>query len=75
MDMMMPGMDGFTVCQKLRESIRTAFIPVLMMTASPKSENQVQAISVGADDFLMKPLVPAQLQDKLKRLLHRTYGL
>ena len=74
LDIQMPGMDGFEVCQKLREDIRTAFIPVLMMTASPKSETRAQAFAVGTDDFISKPIVPAQLEEKIKRLLHRTYG-
>jgi serine/threonine protein kinase/CheY-like chemotaxis protein len=74
-DIQMPEMDGLEFCRRLRADIRTAFLPVLMLTASSETEARQQAFSVGADEFVLKPPDPAVLLDKIKRLLHRVYGL
>jgi len=74
-DIQMPVMDGLEFCRRLRADIRTAFLPVLMLTASPESEAREQAFAVGADEFVIKPPDPAVLLEKIKRLLHRVYGL
>ena len=54
LDVVMPGLDGYTVCRRLREREETAMLPVIMLTASDGPE-KTQAIEVGADDFIAKP--------------------
>lgn len=55
LDVMMPEVDGFTVCQKLRENVRTTFIPIIMLTANPDEENRTKGFLVGTDDYMNKP--------------------
>ena len=75
LDVMMPEVDGFTVCQKLRENVRTTFIPVLMLTANPDEESRTKAFLVGTDDYMNKPFSVPDLLARVNRLLRRTYGL
>ncbi len=55
MDVMMPGMDGFTVCEKLKANPRTAVVPILLLTALNEREDRLRGMRAGANDFLMKP--------------------
>jgi CheY-like chemotaxis protein len=55
LDVMMPGMDGFEVCRRLRADPRLAEIPVIMLTALDDRESRLQGIAAGADDFISKP--------------------
>jgi two-component system sensor histidine kinase/response regulator len=56
LDVMMPGMDGFEVCRRLKEDPRTAAVPVLMVTALSSRDERLQGIEAGASDFLSKPI-------------------
>jgi len=75
LDVMMPGMDGFGVCRALRENVRTAFVPVLMLTASADQTSRTQGYLVGTDDYMGKPFLPVDLNLRVTRLLRRTYGI
>ncbi len=75
LDVMMPEVDGFTVCQKLRENVRTTFIPVIMLTANPGEESRTKGFLVGTDDYMNKPFSVPELLARVNRLLRRTYGL
>ena len=75
LDIMMPGMDGFEVCQKLRSEVETAFIPVIMLTANPSEEGRLRGYLVGTDDYLAKPFNVAELNARVTRLLRRAYGI
>jgi len=55
LDVMMPGMDGFAVCERLKSNPRTAVVPVLMLTALNDREDRMRGMRAGANDFLMKP--------------------
>ena len=70
MDIMMPDMDGYETCQRLKENSRTANIPVIFVTALTDTENLVKGFSVGAEDYLSKPIregeVKARVQTHLK---------
>ncbi|OFW25219.1 MAG: hypothetical protein A3H27_11965 [Acidobacteria bacterium RIFCSPLOWO2_02_FULL_59_13] len=75
LDIMMPGMDGFEVCQKLRSQVETTFIPIVMLTANPGEESRIRAFMVGTDDYVSKPFNVAELNARVTRLLRRTYGI
>ena len=61
LDAMMPDMDGFEVCKRLKANYKTHHIPVLMVTALDQPSDRVRGLEVGADDFLAKPVDDIQL--------------
>jgi DNA-binding response OmpR family regulator len=67
LDVVMPGIDGYEVCQQIRANERTAFLPVVMITASGDQE-KVRALEVGADDFVTKPFNTAELLARVASL-------
>jgi type II secretory ATPase GspE/PulE/Tfp pilus assembly ATPase PilB-like protein/ActR/RegA family two-component response regulator len=75
LDVMMPRMDGFTVCQRLREDIRTAFLPIIMLTATADESHRTKGYLVGTDDYVTKPFSVPDLHARVARLVRRTYGL
>lgn len=68
LDVMMPGMDGFEVCRRLKAEPRTAHIPVVMITALDQPSDRVRGLQAGADDFLTKPVDDVQLMARVKSL-------
>jgi DNA-binding response OmpR family regulator len=74
LDVMMPEMDGFEVCERLRANVRTAFIPILMLTALDDSGSRSRGFLAGTDDYIAKPFARAELLARVRRLLERTYG-
>jgi two-component system cell cycle response regulator len=68
LDVMMPVMDGFEVCRRLKSSPRTHHVPVLMITALDQPSDRVKGLEVGADDFLTKPVDDMQLMARVKSL-------
>ena len=70
LDVMMPGMDGFEVCRRLKADIATAHIPVVMVTALDQPADRVRGLDCGADDFLTKPVDEVALIARV-RLLSR----
>jgi len=69
LDVMMPGIDGFEVCRRLKANEKTRAIPVVMVTALKEKEHQVRAMKAGADDFLSKPVDHMELLVRVKSLL------
>ncbi len=69
LDVMMPEMDGFEVCQHIKASAATAHIPVVMITALDQPSDRVKGLSAGADDFLTKPVDDVQLMARVKSLV------
>jgi two-component system cell cycle response regulator len=74
LDVMMPEMDGFEVCSRLKANPKTHHIPVLMITALDQPSDRVRGLDVGADDFLTKPVDDVQLMARVKSLV-RLKGL
>ena len=74
LDVLMPEMDGFEVCRRLKQEQKTRIIPVVMITALKEKEYCLKALEKGADDFLSKPVDKTELQARIKSLLRiRTY--
>lgn len=69
LDVMMPDMDGFEVCKRLKANPRTHHVPVLMITALDQPSDRVKGLEVGADDFLTKPVDDMQLMARVKSLV------
>jgi DNA-binding response OmpR family regulator len=69
LDVMMPLMDGFTVCRTLKEHEETRLIPIVMMTALGDIEDRIKGIEAGADDFLTKPVDDRELRARLRTTL------
>jgi CheY-like chemotaxis protein/RNA polymerase subunit RPABC4/transcription elongation factor Spt4 len=75
LDVMMPRMDGFDTCRALRENVRTAFVPILMLTASADQDSRTKGYLIGTDDYMAKPFLPVDLKLRIARLLRKTYGI
>jgi signal transduction histidine kinase len=74
LDVMMPGIDGFEVCRRLKAADETKMIPIVMVTALSDQEHRIKAMTCGADDFLGKPLDQMELLLRVKSLLRiKTY--
>ncbi len=69
LDVMMPGMDGFEVCRRIKQDPETAHIPVVMITALSDVGDRVRGLEAGADDFLTKPVRDQALFTRIKSLL------
>ncbi len=69
LDVMMPGMDGFETCQRLKANPATAHIPVVMVTALTDATDRVRGLESGADDFLSKPVNDVALMARVRSLV------
>ena len=73
LDIMLPKIDGFEVCRRLRANEATAVIPVIMVTALKETEDRIRGLEAGADDFLSKPFDRGELLARVKSLLQIKY--
>ena len=69
LDVMMPQMDGFTACRKIREF---STVPIIMLTAKSESEAKLEGFDCGADDYLTKPFQILELKARIRALLRRS---
>jgi signal transduction histidine kinase len=69
LDLVMPGVDGFEVCRRLKADAATAFIPIIIVTALSDFRHRLQGIEVGADEFLTKPFNALELVTRVRSLL------
>jgi pilus assembly protein CpaE len=72
LDVMMPDMDGYEVCRRLRRDPETQPIPIIMFTAKTMVDDKVAGFEAGADDYLTKPTHPAELASRVKAVLARS---
>ena len=69
LDIMLPGVDGFELCHRLRAATGTARIPILMLTAKAQESDRQTGLQVGADDYLIKPAHPSEIVNRVNALL------
>lgn len=69
LDAMLPRMDGFTTCQRIRESSQ---VPIIMVTAMDRDEDKVRGLEMGADDYITKPFSTHELASRVRSVLRRT---
>jgi DNA-binding response OmpR family regulator len=72
LDVMMPGLDGWEVCKRLRQDPATSALPVLMLTAKADEGDRVLGLELGADDYVTKPFGVRELLARVKALLRRS---
>ncbi len=72
LDVIMPGMDGYTVCREMRADPLTASVPILFLTAKVKDEDRITGFNAGADDYLCKPFNIDELILRVRAILRRT---
>lgn len=72
LDVIMPGMDGYTVCRELRADPLTSNVPILFLTAKIKDEDRITGFHAGADDYLCKPFNIDELTLSVRAILRRT---
>ena len=72
LDLSMPGMDGLQVCHELRSQLK---IPILILSVHGEVEKKIKALDLGADDYLSKPFVAAELLARVRALLRRASGI
>ncbi len=74
LDVMLPGMDGFEICHRLKSEPSTAGLPILMFSAKAQEIDKKTGIKVGADEYLTKPSPPAEIVRCVERLLAKNSG-
>ncbi|MEZ5294173.1 MAG: response regulator transcription factor [Vicinamibacterales bacterium] len=71
LDLMLPDVDGLTVCRTLRADPATAALPIIMLTAKAAESDRIAGLEMGADDYITKPFSPKELVARVKALLRR----
>ncbi len=71
LDVMIPCVDGFEVCQLLKHNIKFMHIPIIMVTAKVRREDRMLGFEKGADDYISKPFDPIELVSRVKKLLKK----
>ena len=68
LDVMMPGKDGFQVCQEIRKSSN---VPIIMVTARSEDYDRIMGLEIGADDYVVKPFLPNEVMARIRAILRR----
>ncbi|MCK9426312.1 MAG: response regulator transcription factor [Ignavibacteriaceae bacterium] len=72
LDIMMPKLNGFEVCAKIRENKKTAHLPVIFLTARSSEQDEIKGLELGANDFIQKPISPLKLIARVKTNLRKS---
>jgi two-component system, OmpR family, phosphate regulon response regulator OmpR len=72
LDVMLPGIDGFEVCRRLRATPQSATVPIIMLTARGEDVDRIVGLEIGADDYLGKPFNPRELLARIRAVLRRS---
>jgi len=72
LDIMLPGLDGYEVCRRLRSRVETEMIPIVFLSAKTEEEDQIEGLMLGGDDYLTKPVSPQVLVAHVKAVLRRS---
>ncbi|HUV80081.1 MAG TPA: response regulator [Candidatus Bathyarchaeia archaeon] len=72
LDLMLPKLNGFEVCPRLKQDEATSSIPIVMLTAKSETSDKVGGIEIGADDYVTKPFDLDELKARIKAVLRRT---
>jgi DNA-binding response OmpR family regulator len=70
LDLMIPKISGEEVCKRIRS---TSEVPIIILTAKTNEENRIEGLSIGADDYVLKPFSPRELVSRVKALIRRSY--
>ncbi len=71
LDIMMPKLDGYEICRRIRQSKRTSTLPVILLSAKGRPVDRETGLAAGADDYIAKPFSPRKLLEKIRELLDR----
>lgn len=71
LDIVMPGLDGITICRRLRDNPKLVDLPILFLTARGRTDDVVAGLDAGADDYIVKPFHIAELRARVNALLRR----
>ncbi|HXH84346.1 MAG TPA: response regulator transcription factor [Candidatus Tectomicrobia bacterium] len=74
LDVMLPGVDGFEVCRRIRAEPAMAGVPIIMLTARGEDVDRIVGLELGADDYLAKPFNPRELLARIRAVLRRAEG-
>ncbi len=72
LDLMLPGMDGYEICRRIRREPKTAGLPVLMVTSRGQEKDVVDGLNIGADDYITKPFSLKELSARVRTAVRRT---
>ena len=70
-DIMMPGLDGISLCRKLKEDQRTSHIPIILLTAKSEDESKIEGLKMGSDDYMIKPFSAEELLLRVNNLIRQ----
>lgn len=71
LDIMMPKLDGYEVCRRVRQSEQSSNLPVILLSAKGRPVDREAGLAAGADDYIAKPFSPRKLLEKIRELLSR----
>ena len=74
LDLMLPGMSGLELCQKLRTESPTQALPIVMLTAKSSEVDRILGLEMGADDYVVKPFSPRELVARIRAVLRRSHA-
>jgi len=74
LDVLLPGLNGFEVCERLREQPATASVPVVMVTAQAQDEDRARGYALGVHEYVTKPFEPSELVATVRRLIGAAGG-